>query len=380
VQNNQGDQPNQTENDAAAEREADLTQLKERLAFYESFDQLIHDNISRAGELLREAASKRNETELALRNSTAEIERRQLEDRIGYRKVFAGLLDQIQTVQQNVERLAREVSDTLDDLEAGIPAAGELAGEDLPPLPTFGQETSGSLASGLVVSNGDSAPEADRPEKEQIEPIDEFVTADEAIDNEESGYATSGIGSAQNLSEVLQASVERVSASYASPDPESIPVPDEDDDIDGEIVEDAMDSIEVEVDDFDVSPEEPFRDSSAGEDMETAAADPQPITAATPESDPVAGEEWIDGSDSASTTLLVHGVPRATTALSLKRYLEGLAQVHAVEPREYAEGVLRLQVSSETPIGLDDLRGWPEAVGLEAVSVQPDFVEVKLPQ
>ena len=78
--------------------------------------------------------------------------------------------------------------------------------------------------------------------------------------------------------------------------------------------------------------------------------------------------------------MLVHGVPRATTALSLKRYLEGLAQVHSVEPREYAEGILRLQVSSDRPVGLDDLRGWPEGNALEPVSVSDDFVEVRLNQ
>ena len=58
---------------ADAERAADLDGLRERLAFYESFDQLIQDNISRAGDLLREAAAKKSETELALRDATAEI-------------------------------------------------------------------------------------------------------------------------------------------------------------------------------------------------------------------------------------------------------------------------------------------------------------------
>jgi hypothetical protein len=87
---------------------------------------------------------------------------------------------------------------------------------------------------------------------------------------------------------------------------------------------------------------------------------------------------WADSDVPAATTLLVHGVPRATTALSLKRYLEGLDQVHSVEPREYAEGVLRLQVSSERPVRLDDLQGWPEASALELVADHDDFVEVRL--
>ena len=77
--------------------------------------------------------------------------------------------------------------------------------------------------------------------------------------------------------------------------------------------------------------------------------------------------------------MLVHGVPRATTALSLKRYLEGLAHVSGVEPREYAEGILRLHVIGERPVQIDDLRGWSDGSGLEPVHLRDDLVEVRLP-
>ena len=41
----------------------EITRLKERLGFYESFDQLIQDNVSRASELLKLAAGTRETAE-----------------------------------------------------------------------------------------------------------------------------------------------------------------------------------------------------------------------------------------------------------------------------------------------------------------------------
>jgi hypothetical protein len=79
-----------------------------------------------------------------------------------------------------------------------------------------------------------------------------------------------------------------------------------------------------------------------------------------------------------ATVVLVHGVPSATTALSLKRYLEGLSHVGAVEPREFAEGILRLEVSGVRPLAFDDLRSWSEGDSLEPVHLRDDLVEVRL--
>ncbi len=77
--------------------------------------------------------------------------------------------------------------------------------------------------------------------------------------------------------------------------------------------------------------------------------------------------------------VLVHGVPRAAAALSLQRHLAGLAHVDGVEAREYAEGILRLQVTARRPLDLQDLRTWDGGADLEPVHVQRDVVEVKLP-
>ncbi|MGB3306822.1 MAG: hypothetical protein WBA63_11605 [Thermomicrobiales bacterium] len=68
--------------------------------------------------------------------------------------------------------------------------------------------------------------------------------------------------------------------------------------------------------------------------------------------------------DGAPRTLdiLVQGVPRAAVALSLQRYLITLAYISAVETREFAEGILRLTVTTTNHTGLADadLRAWPD--------------------
>ncbi len=79
------------------------------------------------------------------------------------------------------------------------------------------------------------------------------------------------------------------------------------------------------------------------------------------------------------TMVLVHGVPRAATALSLQRHLAALDHVESVEAREYAEGILRLQVVASPPLRLDDITRWEAAPGLEPLHVLDDVIEVRLP-
>lgn len=386
-------QPSPSSQSSESDPDEELTRLRERLAFYESFDQLIQDNVSRAGNLLREAATRHQDGELAIRGATAEFEQKQLAERIGYRQIFSALLDDVTTVQQNVERLAGQIADALDDLESIIPAAGEAAldSEALPSLPTFRPQTAGELGPGSsgisaewseasasvgttnahdglpfeadieldtvehevaletdqsgydeVVHHGFSGPAEGRP----AEPVDELLPEDDSGGDHETlvtEHAASPGSSA--LSHIVQSSVERISQAIGG--------------------RNSAGSNEIGLDE---------------------AAEPEGITvdlaptAADVDDDLDDNADWADGGEPAATTLLVHGVPRATTALSLKRYLEGLDQVHSVEPREYAEGVLRLQVSSERPVRLDDLRGWPEASALEPLAIRDDFMEVRLGQ
>lgn len=83
-------------------------------------------------------------------------------------------------------------------------------------------------------------------------------------------------------------------------------------------------------------------------------------------------------SRSASTTLLVHGVPRASAALGLKSYIEKLDFVASVEPREFAGGLLRLQVDGARPFALGDLSGWNMSDRMQLRSASNDLLEVDL--
>lgn len=417
-------EPNSPTGDAELDTREELDRLRDRLSFYESFDQLIQENITRAGDLLREAAARKSESELALRNNNAEVAKQQLAERVAYRKVFSSLLDEVTTVQQNVERLARQVADALDDLEAVIPAQGELASlenGDFPSMPTFSSKVAGELnagspsagydeegAAGLIADPAD-VQLGEPGESIDLEPVDELVTVDEAV-SDTTDFGTAPVVStygSPGFQEVVQLSVDRVSGALSPNEADDADVDDaggisvdisaEDGSWNVESIEpiahDAGESgvgdggyspePEIDLDSTDASHDEAST-SEFGEDSDLSGSgsieDSAEAAGDTDESDEDDADEWAGSGGEAATTLLVHGVPRATTALSLKRYLEGLEQVHAVEPREYAEGVLRLQVSSDRPVGIDDLRAWPDAAGLEPVEIRDDFLEVRLGQ
>lgn len=76
--------------------------------------------------------------------------------------------------------------------------------------------------------------------------------------------------------------------------------------------------------------------------------------------------------------VIVHHVHRATTALSLQRYLGSQDSVAGVEAREFAEGVLRLQVTARQPLTGSDLSGWTEGGPFTVLLLQPNVVEVTL--
>jgi len=507
----------------------EVTALRERLAFYETFDSLIRDNIDRAGALMREVATRQVDAEAKLRTSSRDFERRQIDERTGYRKVFASLLDEVSTIQQQVERLARQVSDALDDLELQLPAAGELTAiergqapgmsglagsistpaglpsgassaawvthdDDLPastgkhattsthqppaeadPEPDSGKDepltsddmdvvqdavgevdaevvedvlTEGTDADPEVADSADDQPGSisvtdmsDLPEEFGLDSPGVAGTAgviDEPYAEQSSASAgDTGGGDADPLDDRLTAAAESEGFSV-----DSAPALD-DRDNDGE--DDAtplQQSAPAQVDDIDGGlDEEPAPDDAAGAN-EAADAAAGEVASVTDPSEPYGsdapaetgiggGGTSLPGLDSGpsgngeprsklrrfepeaprpvwgsvppapridpprvstqpafeqgeatvaqDTIVLVHGVPRATTALSLKRYLEGLEAVTAVEPREYAEGVLRLQVTGERAIRITDLSAWPDGSGLQEVQLREDLVEIRLP-
>lgn len=80
-----------------------------------------------------------------------------------------------------------------------------------------------------------------------------------------------------------------------------------------------------------------------------------------------------------NNTIIVHGVSRPAVATGLRAHLMAQPGVTAVDPREFAEGILRLQVVSTVPIGEPLFTGWKDGEGLTVVQQAPNVVEVVLP-
>lgn len=76
--------------------------------------------------------------------------------------------------------------------------------------------------------------------------------------------------------------------------------------------------------------------------------------------------------------VIAHNVNKATIALSLQRYLGALDTVAGVEAREFAEGILRMQVTAHRPITQADLSGWSEGGQFTVLQLQPNVVELTL--
>ena len=509
----------------------EITALREKVAFYETFDSLIRDNIDRAGALLREVATKQVDAEAKLRSSTKDLERRQIEERTRYRKIFGSMLDEVSTIQQQVERLARQVSDALDDVELQLPAAGELSAIERGQAPGMTGLASASAPAGLpsgassaawvthdddlpsstgrhaTVPPQQAVPEPDPsstsesgnagPTEEPLvsddvsivedaagevdpEVVEDVLTegtdldpavadaADESSETvqptdlsdlpEEFGLDNPGVPGAPAVVDqpyVEQAEVEASAMDDVDPLDDHLTAAGETegfyvdatpqiDDLvgaattgtplqasapsavsehdggldeepaidDGPAPSDVTDATGADVPRPD-GPRAPYGSDApsetgiGSEPPHTAtvtgpaggmgeapsklrrfeAEAPRPVwgsVSPAPRIDPPrvpaeASSGPGDGSLALDTIVLVHGVPRATTALSLKRYLEGLEAVSAVEPREYAEGVLRLQVTGDRAINIADLSAWPDGSGLQEIELREDLVEIRLP-
>jgi len=150
--------------DASDERDLEIAKLKERLGFYESFDQIIQENVARAGDLLRHAVSVRENADEAVSSATKELEQKRLSERQEQRALLSGLLDDVTTMQVHVERLARKVADAIDDIEATLPA-----GPDLDFLPASSAAPVAALVAPAVGSHSDQVLD---PTPDEIAPDD----------------------------------------------------------------------------------------------------------------------------------------------------------------------------------------------------------------
>ncbi|HEY7037131.1 MAG TPA: hypothetical protein VH482_37770 [Thermomicrobiales bacterium] len=363
---------------AGDDRDAELTRLRERLAFYQSFEGLIQDNIARSGDLLRQAMDMRESAAADVAAAQADAARQRADDRSRYRILFSAMLDELTALQGQAERLARRLTSALDELELDLPVGATSS--SLTEIDLRDDET---LRQALVL---DSAP------------FDPLTDADPDLSLDLTIDALGASAPPPERDEIPE------SADQSTPEPPESAAPDLDGQADTPPTPDqipppsALDvpeplSVETAHDDVatDTIPDipadiQPFtpedfpstRQFAADNDLALQPAiDPDSILVETP----TASDE-APGSDTApatnATIVLVHGVPRATTALSLKRYLEGLSHVGAVEPREFAEGILRLEVSGARPLAFDDLRSWSEGDSLEPIHLRDDLVEVRL--
>ncbi len=275
----------------------EIEQLRERLAFYESFDTLIAENISRSGDLLREAASVRENAALESEAAQLMLSGELQSVRESFRSTVATLLDEVTDLQGQAERIARRLTDVLDDLEGQL-----MPGSDFPTLPADFPALA-DVQEPAMPGASVSASEVDAP---VIEPED-----------------------SASLAAVASAPAKAAAG---------------------------LDVIHTQHSD------EP---STAMADSSVSKKDAKQLTSSYNESN-----EPFE--------LLVHGVPRAATALDLKRYLENLDVVHTVEPREFAAGVLRLQLRTGRSLTLADLETWPSGLTVTQVRSNSGLLELQL--
>jgi len=105
----------------------------------------------------------------------------------------------------------------------------------------------------------------------------------------------------------------------------------------------------------------------------SAPVAPSPAPDVAPADSPVA-----DWSAPQVIDVIAHQVTKATLALSLQRYLGGLESVSGVEAREFAEGVLRMQVTARRPLTAGDLAGWSDGGRVTVLQLRPTMVELSL--
>lgn len=260
-----------TISDDPAELRRLLQLAQERLAFYESFDRIVGENVRRSGELMLERIGLREQAEAQAAEAARERTEREAE-RAAMTERYRGLL-------RDLTREATTLQTSLDEMLARLRAT------------------------------------------------------DDALDlSGERGSATTAPASADSETDLDQ----RPAAVEASPLP--------------------------------------------GRTANTAAMEaggttlPQTVSEPTSQPDPEPADDLWDTPQ--VVELIAHGVPRAADALSLQRYLGGLDQVAGVEAREFAEGVLRLQLTTRAPIPEADIERWPNDPGVRVLHHQANVIEI----
>ena len=422
--------------ESALEATGEIERLTERLRFYESFDELIQRNIAQSGQLVREAANKRDEAVAAIAESRRQIET----ERESQRSTLTELLDDVMMIQQATERLAHRVSDALEQIEfelepIGLQGTAALGGPGTTRLPettgdrrrTDAEDVHEELNVGVIshpVGRG-AMPPSNPVESGLVVPDDDrIVTAAQSAPAPSwSSSATASHNPETEAPAADEPAARDVGSMAGSP-------PDDADDreaepgegSDGALVEadaeswaapssDANEEL-VGVDDLSRVAEQ----TSTSSDGEPASTGQEHEHEGTGQSDLVESElsglgpgdasvevterpmvieatawppeeagdhnalETGAGSTPAEheTTVVLDGVPRAAIALALQRHILACPDVLRAEVREYCDHRLTLFVTGSRPTTASDIRDWDGSAAWEQLHASPDRVELRL--
>lgn len=274
---------------ATTELAVELAEARQRLAFYETFDLLIRDNVLRTGELLRQVAAEQGQSEQQRLAIQTQLDQRLAEQRSTLTEIATGLAGLQANLVAIGERVAASLA-RLGEAPSGVPVAAE---------PPAGDQREVSGPSERI--------------DEAIADRTEATTAPETLVQSGRWYSPG-----MSDSGTIQAA------------------------------------------------------NAAPAEIDSGRLPDQSLVTAT---NGTAGKSTAP--DRRTIDVIVHGVPKAATALSLQRYLQELQGVETVDVREYVSGVLRFQMVA-TEFGPEDLLHWPGAGGLEAVTKGDHVLELRL--
>jgi hypothetical protein len=137
-----------------------LSHGQEWVTFYESFDKLVQDNLSRSSELLRRAMALPEVADREVQQIRTEMEGKLSAERTRQREVLSALREDITGSHRQVSMLARSVGAVIGDLERLSQRVNEaISSFDADAVAPAVEAKPPVVANGAVYSNG-SAPAA----------------------------------------------------------------------------------------------------------------------------------------------------------------------------------------------------------------------------
>ncbi len=383
-----------------SELQALLARARERLSFYEGFDRIIAENVRRSGELMLESLRVRDKLNTDANFLGAE-ERSRILRRLN------GLDGALNTMRANLDDVERQVSDLreslthvagndeLPDIET-TPGAGSgpddidhatlMAMVADEPADERGGVQAADVSGSAVESAGVGVPTTADPQPMSAQPVhEEAPVASEAPIPQAApatpavtqpapapaGAVPTPVASAPVTAESVPVAPVTVAAGTVPAEPvASAPPP-------APVASTpAAAPVGPAPSTLEPVPSTPVSVPAA------APAPPveEPTIEATPEPPLAAGvavaerETWTE---QRTIEVIAHEVTRAALALALQGHLRSLPQVAMVDAREFASGMLRLQVAATSSLTSADLTGWSGSDQMEIVQLQPTVIELR---